>query len=63
MRKNKTYADARRFCGLSGEEMRMAAELGISPEALVRAEKSSKKERWKDPAGVWIRKLYAKRRR
>jgi hypothetical protein len=48
---------------MSEEEIRMAAQLGISPAALIRAEKSSKKERWKDPAGVWIRKLYAKGRR
>ena len=63
MRKKTTYGDARRRCRMSEEESRMAAQLGISPAALIRAEKSSKKERWKDPAGVWIRKLYAKRRR
>lgn len=63
MRNKTTYGDARRLCRMSAEEMRMAVQLGISPEALIRAEKSSKKERWKDPAGVWIRKLYAKRRR
>ncbi|MBR5731790.1 MAG: hypothetical protein IKX89_07570 [Firmicutes bacterium] len=63
MRKIVTRADAARFCRLSEEELRMAGELGISPAALIRAERSSRTETWKDPAGVWVRKLYAKRRR
>ena len=62
-RKNVTYADARRYCRLSPEETLMAEQLGISPAALIRAERSSRRESWKDPARAWIRKLFAKRRR
>lgn len=63
MNRRPTLKDAQHYCGLSEQETRMAAELGISPEALIRAERSSRRESWKDPAGAWIRKLYAKRRR
>ena len=65
MKKRPTWREAARRCRLSAEELAMAQELGLNPGALIRniPPVSGKKEPWKDPPGVRIRKLYEKQRK
>lgn len=65
MKKEPTWREAGRRCRLSREELVMAQELGLSPRALIRniPPVSGRKEPWKDPPGVRIRKLYEKRKK
>src|SRR5262249_15033532 len=54
------WAEARRRCRLSVEDVRMAKELGMSPGGLIR-NRPSPQQRWKAPVRVWVRELYRKR--
>lgn len=53
------WADAKRRCRLNDETVRMAKELGISPEGLIR-NIPDRTQQWKAPVHVWIRELYEK---
>ena len=54
------WAEAKRRCGLSAEEVRMAKELGFKPHSLIK-NIPAKYQLWKAPVGEWIRDLHAKR--
>jgi hypothetical protein len=58
--RNDEWVKAKRLCRLSNEEVRMARELGMGPRSLIKSIPNPK-QKWKDPVGVWIRSLYAKR--
>jgi hypothetical protein len=59
--KEEAWAEAKRLCRLSAEDIRMAKELGIGPRSLIK-NIPSKSQLWKAPVGEWIRELYAKKR-
>lgn len=59
-RSKDEWEKAQKLCRLSGEEVRMARELGISARSLIK-NIPCPTQRWKAPVGVWIRNLYAKR--
>lgn len=54
------WAEAKRRCRLSEEEVRMARELGFKPRSLIE-NIPAKSQPWKAPVNVWIRDLYAER--
>jgi uncharacterized protein len=54
------WQEAKRRCGLSDEDVRMAKELGFRPRSLLK-NLPSKSQPWKAPVREWIRDLYAKR--
>ena len=54
------WAQAKRRCRLSEEEIRMAKELGISPRSLTRNIPSASQQ-WKAPVKDWVRELYRKK--
>jgi hypothetical protein len=54
------WQEAKRRCGLSDEEIRMAKELGFRPQSLLK-NIPSKSQAWKAPVREWIRNRYAKR--
>ena len=54
-----TWTEAKKKCRLWESEVRMAKELGLSPDSLIRNIPSDK-ERWKDPPALRIRRIYEK---
>ena len=61
--KNKNdalWAEAKRRCRLSSEDIRMAKEMGLNPRSLIK-NIPSKSQQWKAPVRVWIREMYEKR--
>lgn len=54
------WVEAQRRCRLSGEAMRLAKELGLSPRSLIKNIPSPKQE-WKAPVEDWVREMYEKR--
>src|SRR5664279_628987 len=54
------WAEARRRCGLSDEEVRMAKELGFQPKSLIKNVPSTSQQ-WKAPVNEWVRSLYEER--
>jgi len=54
------WAEAKRLCRLSAEDLRMARALGLSPRTLSR-NIPSPTQRWKAPVREWVRDLYRKR--
>ena len=54
------WLDAKRRCGLSDDEVRMAKELGFKPHSLIK-NIPAKSQQWKAPIREWIRELHAKR--
>jgi len=54
------WLEAKRRCGLSNEDVRMAKELGFKPRSLIK-NIPAKSQPWKAPVREWIRELYAKR--
>jgi len=54
------WAEAKRRCRLSAEEVRMAKELGFKPRSLIK-NIPAKSQPWKAPVSEWIRDLHAKR--
>jgi hypothetical protein len=54
------WQEAKRRCGLSDEDVRMARELGLKPRSLIK-NIPAKSQPWKMPVREWIRDLYAKR--
>ena len=53
------WAEAQQRCRLSGEEIRMAKELGISPRSLIK-NIPAPSQRWKIAVKDWVRELYGK---
>ena len=54
------WAKAKYVCRLNTEDIRMAKELGLSPQSLTK-NKRSPSEFWKLPVKDWIGELYEKR--
>jgi hypothetical protein len=54
------WAEAKRLCRLSKEELRMARGMGLNPRKLIK-NRPSPSQRWKAPVGAWVRELYRKR--
>jgi hypothetical protein len=55
--KEEAWHEAQRRCRLSGEEVRMAKELGFQPKSLIK-NIPSRAEQWKAPVNEWVRSLY-----
>jgi hypothetical protein len=56
------WAEAKRLCRLSQEDLRMARALGLNPRTLIK-NIPSPSQRWKAPVREWVRELYRKRHR
>jgi hypothetical protein len=54
------WAEAKRLCRLSVEDVRKAKEMGLNPRKLVK-NRPNPSEPWKQPIHIWIRELYEKR--
>jgi len=59
-RRNPDWAEAKRRCGLSDDDIRMAKELGMSPHSLTK-NIPSRNQLWKAPVPEWVRGLYQKK--
>ena len=57
--KGAMWAEAKRRCRLSAEDIRMATEMGLNPRSLIK-NIPSKSQSWKAPVRVWIREMYEK---
>lgn len=55
------WAEAKRLCRLSAEDVSKAKELGLNPRKLIK-NIPSPSQRWKAPVHVWVRELYRERR-
>ena len=55
--KPELWAEAKKKCRLSAEDIRMAKEMGLNPKSLIKNIPNSK-EQWKAPVKVWIRDMY-----
>ncbi len=51
------WAEAKRLCRLTDEDVRKAKQLSFSPRNLIK-NRPSKSQRWKAPVPIWIRELY-----
>ena len=60
MRPDADWNEARRLCRLSGEEVRMAREMGLNPRSLIK-NIPSRTQQWKAPVNEWIRNMYEKK--
>jgi hypothetical protein len=54
------WAEAKRLCRLSKEEVRMARAMGMNPRKLIK-NRPSPSQQWKAPVGEWVRELHRKR--
>jgi len=54
------WAEAKRRCRLSAEDVRKAREMGLNPRKLM-GNMPSPSQQWKAPVHVWVRELYRKR--
>ena len=54
------WAEAKRRCRLSEEELRMAKELGFAPRSLIK-NIPSPSQPWKSSVRDWVRGLYEKK--
>ena len=59
-RSDEQWQEARRRCGLSAADVRMAKQLGMTPRSLIK-NIPSKAQPWKTPVRLWVRDLHAKR--
>lgn len=57
--REEDWAEAKRRCRLSAEEVRMARALGLNPRKLSK-HVPSPSQPWKLPVGQWVRKLHGK---
>jgi len=60
---NKTdrlWIEAKRRCRLNNEDVRVAKEMGLNPQSLIK-NIPSESQPWKLPVNVWIREMYEKR--
>ncbi len=58
--RDNDWAQAKRLCRLSAEDVRMAKALGLNPRKLIK-NIPGPKQRWKAPVRDWVRELYRKR--
>ena len=58
--KQELWAEAKKKCRLSEEDIRMAKEMGLNPKSLIK-KIPNPKEQWKAPVKVWIRDMYETR--
>jgi hypothetical protein len=58
--RDEDWAEAKRLCRLSKDELRMARAMGMNPRKLIKNRPSSS-QRWKAPVGEWVRELYRRR--
>ena len=58
--RDEDWAEAKRLCRLSAEDVRMARALGLNPRKLIK-NIPNPKERWKAPVRDWVRELYRQR--
>ncbi len=54
------WAEAKRRCHLSADDIQMAKEMGLKPRSPIK-NIPSKSQPWKVPVRVWIREMYEKR--
>ena len=54
------WAEAKRRCHLSEDDIRIAKEMGLNPRSLIK-NIPSRSQPWKAPVRVWIREMYEKR--
>jgi hypothetical protein len=54
------WAKAKNVCRLNQDDIRMAKELGISPQSLIK-NRPSPSQSWKQPVKEWLRQLHEKR--
>jgi len=59
-KRDTLWAEAKRRCRLSEEDVRMAKEMGLNPRSLIK-NIPSKSEPWKAPVKYWVRDIYRKR--
>ncbi len=59
-RNEDKWAEAKRRCRLSQEELEAARKMGLNPLSLIK-NIPNPSERWKAPVSVWIRNMYEKR--
>ncbi|MDP8240022.1 MAG: hypothetical protein P9X24_13100 [Candidatus Hatepunaea meridiana] len=59
-KRDALWADAKRRCRLSMEDIQMAKEMGLNPRSLIK-NIPSPSEQWKTPVKQWIREMYEKR--
>jgi hypothetical protein len=61
-KRDPAWVQAKKFCRLNQEDIRMAKELGLKPQTLIK-NIPSKSQQWKAPVKLWIRDLYEKKMR
>jgi hypothetical protein len=59
-RKNDGWAEAKRICRLSAEDVEKAKKLGFQPKSLIK-NVPSPSQRWKMPVREWVGDLYEKK--
>jgi hypothetical protein len=59
-KRDAEWAQAKRLCRLSANDVRMAKQLGLRPRSLIK-NIPSPHQRWKAPVREWVRELYRKR--
>ncbi len=59
-KQDRQWAEAKRRCRLSQEDIRMARELGLKPRSLIK-NIPSPNQQWKLPIKQWIHQLYEKK--
>lgn len=57
---DKLWAEVKRRCSLSAEDVRMAKDMGLNPRSLIK-NIPNKSQPWKAPVREWIRNMYGKR--
>src|SRR5947209_3151534 len=55
--KDDAWAEAKRLCRLSADDIAKAKALGMSPKSLIK-NIPSKSQQWKAPVRDWVRDLY-----
>ncbi|MCL2000570.1 MAG: hypothetical protein FWG74_03975 [Planctomycetes bacterium] len=59
-KRDEQWADAKRRCRLSVEQVRRAKEMGLNPVKLIK-NIPAPTQQWKQPVGDWIDEMYEKR--
>lgn len=57
---NEQWAEAKKRCRLTEDDIRMAKEMGLNPKSLIK-NIPNKSEPWKAPVKDWIHDMYEKR--
>lgn len=55
--KDAAWADAKKRCRITDEDIRMAKQLGMTPKSLMK-NIPAKSQQWKAPVREWIRELH-----